>query len=102
MRLNILHIRFFRQKFAENYFLQLKIKRKMLQIHRLQILDILVVMLLSLLWKHFVWLADCVYSSNNGVLYTIGISMTRRIKKRIGSSVRNGNKMRTPSLFTVE
>ena len=42
----------------------------------------------SLLWRHIVLLAVGVYSSNNRVLYTIGISMTRRFQKSVGPSVR--------------
>ena len=35
----------------------------------------------SLLWRHIVLLTVGVFSSNHRVLYTIGISMTRRFKK---------------------
>ena len=42
----------------------------------------------SLLWRHIVLLTVGVYSSNHRVLYTIGISMTRRFKKSVGPSVR--------------
>ena len=40
-----------------------------------------------LLWRHIVLLTVGVYSSNNGVLYIVGISMTRRFKKSVGPSV---------------
>ena len=40
-----------------------------------------------LLWRHIVLLTVGVYSSNHGVLYIIGISMTRRFKKSVGASV---------------
>ena len=47
-----------------------------------------------------------VYSSNHGVLYTIGISVTRRFQKSVGPSVRRfvtQTKKPTPlSLLTVE
>ena len=42
----------------------------------------------SLLWRHIVLLTVGVYSSNHRVLYTIGISMTRRFQKSVGPSVR--------------
>ena len=42
----------------------------------------------SLLWRHIVLLTVGVYSSTHRVLYTIGISMTRRYKKSVGPSVR--------------
>ena len=41
----------------------------------------------SLLWRHIVLLTVGVYSSNHRVLYTIGISMTRRFQKSVGPSV---------------
>ena len=41
----------------------------------------------SLLWRHIVSLTVGVYSSNHRVLYTIGISMTRRFQKSVGPSV---------------
>ena len=41
----------------------------------------------SLLWRHIVLLTVDVYSSNHRVLYTIGISMTRRFQKSVGLSV---------------
>ena len=47
----------------------------------------LVIMSHSLLWRHIVLLTVGVYSSNHGVLYTIGISMTKRFKKSVGPSV---------------
>ena len=42
----------------------------------------------SLLRRHIVLLTVGVYSSNHRVLYTIGISMTRRFQKSVGPSVR--------------
>ena len=42
----------------------------------------------SLLWRHIVLLTVGVYSSNHRVLYTIGLSMTRRFQKSVGPSVR--------------
>ena len=39
----------------------------------------------SLLWRHTVLLTVGVYSSNHRVLYTIGISMTRRFQKSVRS-----------------
>ena len=42
----------------------------------------------SLLWRHIVLLTIGVYSSNHRVLYTIGISMTKRFQKSVGPSVR--------------
>ena len=42
----------------------------------------------SLLWRHIVLLTVGVYTSSHRVLYTIGISMTRRFQKSVGSSVR--------------
>ena len=42
----------------------------------------------SLLWRHLVLLTVGVYSSKHRVLYTIGISMTRRFQKSVGPSVR--------------
>ena len=42
----------------------------------------------SLLWRHIVLLTVGVYSSNHRVLYTIGISITRRFQKSVGPSVR--------------
>ena len=62
----------------------------------------------SLLWRHIVLLTVGVYSSNHRVLYTIGISMTRRFQKSVGPSVRlsvyNANKKKPtpPSLLIVE
>ena len=41
----------------------------------------------SLLWRHIVLLTVGVCSSNHRVLYTIGISMTRRFQKSVGPSV---------------
>ena len=41
----------------------------------------------SLLWRHIVLLTVGVYSSNHGVLFIIGISMTRRFQKSVGPSV---------------
>ena len=41
----------------------------------------------SLLWRHIVLLTVGVYASNNRVLYTIGISITRRFQKSVGPSV---------------
>ena len=41
----------------------------------------------SLLWRHIVLITVDVYSSNHGVLYNIGISMTRRFQKSVGPSV---------------
>ena len=41
----------------------------------------------SLLWRHIVLLMVGVYSSNHRVLYTIGISMTRRFQKSVDPSV---------------
>ena len=41
----------------------------------------------SLLWRHVVLLTVGVYSSNHRVLYTIGISMTRRFQKSVGPSL---------------
>ena len=46
-----------------------------------------VIMSHSLLWRHIVLLTVGVYSSNHKVLYTIGISMTRRFQKSVGPSV---------------
>ena len=40
-----------------------------------------IIMSHSLLWRHIVLLTVGVYSSNHRVLYTIEISMTRRVKK---------------------
>ena len=42
----------------------------------------------SLLWRHIILLMVGVYSNNHRVLYTIGISMTRRFQKSVGPSVR--------------
>ena len=42
----------------------------------------------SLLWRPIILLAVSVYSSNSGVLFIIGISMTRRFQKSVGSYVR--------------
>ena len=64
----------------------------------------------SLLLRYIVLLTVDVYSSNHGVLYTIGISVTI-FQKSVGPSVRlsvcpsvcNANKKPTlPSLLTVE
>ena len=41
----------------------------------------------SSLWRPIVLLTVSVYSSNHRVLYTIVISMTRRINKSVGPSV---------------
>ena len=73
----------------------------------IRFLDINIIMSHSLLWRHIVLLTVGVYSSNHRVLYTIGISMTRRFKKTVSPSVFpsvcNANKKTTPpSLFTVE
>ena len=50
----------------------------------------------SLLWRHIILLTVGVYSSNHRMLYTIGISMTRRFQKSVGPpvlpSVCNANK----------
>ena len=46
-----------------------------------------IIMSHSLLWRHIVLLTVGVYSSNHRVLYTIGISMTRRFQKSVGASV---------------
>ena len=49
----------------------------------------------SLLWRHIVLLTVGVYSNNHRVLYTIGISMTRRFQKKCRSvrlSVCNAHK----------
>ena len=55
-----------------------------------------IIMSHSLLWRHIVLLTVGVYSSNHRVLYTIGISMTRKFQKSVGPSVRlsvcNANK----------
>ena len=57
----------------------------------------------SLLWRHIVLLTGGVYSSNHRVLYTIGISMTRRYQKSVGLSVRlsvcNANKKKHSSII---
>ena len=45
----------------------------------------LLIMSFSLLWRHIVLLMVGVYLSNHGVLYSIGISMTRRFKKKCRS-----------------
>ena len=50
-------------------------------------MQISIVMSHSLRWRHIVLLTVGVYSSNHGVLYTIGISMTRRLKKSVGPLV---------------
>ena len=47
-----------------------------------------IIMSHSLLWRRIVLLTVCVYSSNHRVLYTIGISMTRRFQKSVGPPVR--------------
>ena len=54
----------------------------------------------SLLWRHIVLLTVGVYSSNNEVLYTIGISVTKRFKKSVGPSVCNAKK--TYSSFIID
>ena len=59
----------------------------------------------SLLWRPIVLVAVGVYSSNHRVLYTIGISMTSRFRKSVGSSACSFvtlTKKPTPSLLTVE
>ena len=64
----------------------------------------------SLLWRHIVLLTVGVYSNKHRVLYTIGISMTRRSQKSVGPSVRPSvcpfvtltKKPTPPSLLTVE
>ena len=57
----------------------------------------------SLLWRHTVLLMVGVYSSNHRVLYTIGISMTRRFQKSVGPFVTLTKKKPTlSSLLTVE
>ena len=57
----------------------------------------------SLLWRHIVLLTVGVYSSNNGVLYTVRISMTRRFQKGVGPFVTVTKKKPTPPLLlTVE
>ena len=57
----------------------------------------------SLLWRHIVLLMVGVYSSNHGVLYTIGISMTRRFQKSVDPyiclSVYNANKKAYSSII---
>ena len=61
------------------------------------------VMSRSLLWRHIVLLTVGVFSSNYRVLYTIGISMTRKFQKSVGPSVCNAIKKKsTPPLLTVE
>ena len=61
--------------------------------------------------EKYCFVAVSVYSSNLRVLYTMGISMTRRFQKSVGLSVRpsvsqsfcNAKKISTaPSLLTVE
>ena len=47
-----------------------------------------IIMSHSLLWRHIVLLTVGVYSSNHRVLYTVGISITRRFQKSVGRSVR--------------
>ena len=47
-----------------------------------------IIMSHSLLWRHIVLLTVGFYSSNHRVLYTIGISMTRRFQKSVSPSVR--------------
>ena len=42
----------------------------------------------SLLWKRIVLLTVGVHLSNQRVLHTIGIGMTRRFQKSVGPSVR--------------
>ena len=65
-----------------------------------------VIMSHSLLWRHIALLAVGVDSSNHRVLYTIGISMTRRCQKKCRSvrlSVCNAKRKPTPpSSLTVE
>ena len=41
----------------------------------------------SLLWRGIVLLTVGVYSNNHGVLYTIGINITRRFQKSVSPSV---------------
>ena len=41
----------------------------------------------SVLWRRIVLLTVGAYSSNYGVLYGIGISMTRRFQKSAGPSI---------------
>ena len=55
----------------------------------------------QLLWRHIVLLTVGAYSSNHRVLYTIGISMTRRFQKSVGPFVMLTKKP-TPPLLTVE
>ena len=55
-----------------------------------------------LLWINFVLLTVFFYKSNRGVLYTIGIIMTKIIEKGVGPSVCNANMPTPPSLSTVE
>ena len=54
----------------------------------------------NLLWRHNVLLTVGVYLGNHGVLYTIGIGMTRRFQKSLGPFVCNSNKYAYPS-FTI-
>ena len=60
----------------------------------------------SLLWRHIVLLTVGVYSSNHRVVYTIGISMTRRFRNSVDPSVcpfvTLTKKPTPPSLLTVE
>ena len=42
----------------------------------------------SLLWRHIVLLTVGVYLRNYSMLYTIGMSVTRRFQKIVGPSVR--------------
>ena len=59
----------------------------------------------SLLWRHIVLLTVGVYSSNLRVVYIIGISMTRKFKKKCSSVclfVTLTKKPTPPSLLTVE
>ena len=60
----------------------------------------------NLLWRHIVLLTVGVYSNNHTVLYTIGISMTRRFQKSVGPSVRlsvcNAKKKKTYSSFIID
>ena len=55
----------------------------------------------SLLWRHIVLLTVCVYSSNHRVLYTIGISMTRRFQISVGPSICKANKKKAYSSFII-
>ena len=50
--------------------------------------EVKLIMSHSLLWRHIVLLTVGVYSSKHRVLYTIGISRTRRFQKSVGPSDR--------------